>query len=68
MRDPDRIPEVLKELKMFWEQSPDLRLGQIISNLSYDVMENSDPFYLEDDKLLTILIRYNRSYNKSREG
>ena len=34
MRDPARIPKVLAALHAFWEKNPDLRLGQIISNLT----------------------------------
>ena len=60
MRNPDRIPEILKELEKFWKQVPDLRLGQIISNLSYESMKNNDPFYIEDDDLLELLKQKNK--------
>lgn len=60
MRNPDRIPEILKELETFWKQVPDLRLGQIISNLSYESMKNNDPFYMEDDDLLELLKKKNK--------
>lgn len=30
MRDPNRIPEILKVLERVWTQHPDLRLGQLI--------------------------------------
>lgn len=60
MRNPDRIPEMLKELEEFWKQVPDLRLGQIISNLSYESMKNNDPFYMEDDDLLELLKQKNK--------
>lgn len=60
MRNPDRIPEMLKELEEFWKQVPDLRLGQIISNLSYESMNNNDPFYMEDDDLLELLKQKNK--------
>ena len=60
MRNPDRIPEMLKELEEFWKQVPDLRLGQIISNLSYESMKNNDPFYMEDDNLLELLKHKNK--------
>ena len=60
MRNPERIPEVLKELEEFWKQNPDLRLGQIISNLSYESMRNNDPFYMEDDDLLELLKQKNK--------
>ena len=34
MRDPNRIPIMLEELKILWETHPDWRLGQLIVNLS----------------------------------
>ena len=60
MRNPERIPEVLKELEEFWKQNPDWRLGQVISNFSYELMGNNDPFYMEDDKLLELLQSKNK--------
>lgn len=60
MRNPDRIQEVLKELEEFWKQVPDWRLGQVISNFSYELMGNNDPFYMEDDKLLELLQSKNK--------
>lgn len=60
MRNPERIPEVLKELEEFWKQVPDWRLGQVISNFSYELMGNNDPFYMEDYKLLELLQSKNK--------
>ena len=76
MRDPKRIDEVLEELKTYWDNNPDLRLGQIICNVgrAYNM---EDPFYLEDDKLIYVLKAYNdvqivrdkyaEAYNKLEE-
>lgn len=61
MRNPERIPEILKELEKFWEQVPDWRLGQVISNLNYEILGNNDPFYLEDKYLLQILKNKNKN-------
>jgi uncharacterized protein YihD (DUF1040 family) len=33
MRDPDRIPRILKKLEQAWTAHPDLRLGQLLVNL-----------------------------------
>ena len=55
MRDPNRIDEILSELRKYWKANPDLRLGQIISNFSSQHNGNSDPFYMEDDILLKLL-------------
>lgn len=32
MRDPKRIDRILKLLRAYWTQYPDLRLGQILGN------------------------------------
>ena len=61
MRNPDRIPEILKELEEFWKQNPDWRLGQIIANLNYEIMGNNDPFYMEDTDLLELLKQKNKN-------
>ena len=61
MRNPNRIPEILKELEEFWKQNPDWRLGQIIANLNYEIMENNDPFYMEDKDLLELLKQKNKN-------
>lgn len=60
MRNPDRIPEVLKELEEFWKQVPDWRLGQVIANLNYEILGTNDPFYLEDTDLLNNLKTKNK--------
>lgn len=61
MRNPERIPKIIKELEEFWKQNPDWRLGQVISNLSYELMANNDPFYMEDSNLLELLKTYNKN-------
>lgn len=48
MRNPKRIPIILKELEEYWTQHPDLRLGQIVSNFASPGIERIDPFYTED--------------------
>jgi len=47
MRNPKRIPKILKEIEKIWKKNPDLRFCQLIQN----------PFGIEDiyhveDKLL----------------
>lgn len=46
MRDPKRIPKVLKELGKIWKKYPDLRLGQLLLNLGFDF------YYVEDNNLI----------------
>lgn len=55
MRDPKRIPEVLKELEKYWNNHPNWRLGQVMSNLSYELLGDNDPFFIEDEMLLELL-------------
>lgn len=49
MRDPARIPEMIKTLEAVWTQNPDWRLGQLIDNMSTSV--GRVVFYIEDDVL-----------------
>jgi uncharacterized protein YihD (DUF1040 family) len=48
MRDPERIPEIITLLHAAWTAYPDLRLGQLISNIA----NTRDPFYVEDDMMI----------------
>ena len=50
MRDPKRIPRMLILLWKIWEKHPDLRLGQIVSNVTPG--PDPDPFYLEDEDFM----------------
>lgn len=45
MRNPNRIPEVLQEIALYWQKHPDLRLGQLLGN--FNVSYNT-----EDEMLL----------------
>ena len=54
MRDPARIPEVLKALQEAWEQEPDWRLGQLVFNIARSA-GHRDSYYIEDDKLVESL-------------
>lgn len=54
MRDPKRIPEILKLLQECWENVPDWRFGQLIENLKRYI-GSADLFYIEDDKFVQYL-------------
>lgn len=57
MRDINRIDPFLQKLGEYWKQHPDLRFGQIISNI-LGITRNKcqiDPFYYEEDDLLKLL-------------
>jgi len=49
MRNPERIPKVLRELQKIWEKYPDWRLGQLIYNIP-----GLDPFFIEDYDLIEV--------------
>jgi len=56
VRDGKRIDRMLGLLRTVWHEHPDWRLGQTIVNLYRETgAEDSDPFYLEDDALESIL-------------
>ena len=68
MRDPNRIHKILSLLEEYWEANPDLRLCQIIHNLTVGTDFSADPYYLEDDLfkfLLTKEVDKLRDYNPS---
>jgi uncharacterized protein YihD (DUF1040 family) len=53
MRDSRRIGKTLGALEHYWRRHPDLRLGQIVGNLSRGL----DPYFIEDETLLGRLER-----------
>lgn len=59
-RDPERIETVLEELEDYWSDNPDLRFGQILSNISQK-KGYKDSFYIEDSELIEELQERNRT-------
>ena len=52
MRDINRIDKVLDEISKIWKANPDLRLGQLILNIT----DNPNIlYYVEDDELVKAL-------------
>lgn len=56
MRDPAKIDAILNKLKTVWVQDPDLRFGQLVYNLFWQMqgarkegVTGIDMFYVEDD-------------------
>ena len=48
MRDPDRIDDVIEQIRITWHAAPDLRLGQLICNamvLSGQQPENDEAIW-----------------------
>jgi uncharacterized protein YihD (DUF1040 family) len=62
MRDPDRIPRILSELQLIWQDRPDLRLGQLLMNVFSEAEE--DLYYMEDDEIIRAIERYYRRFQK----
>lgn len=67
-RDPARIDRVLWLLTKYWRAHPDLRLGQIVGNLTPPVLSTApatsaivekpgDSYYVEDDVIEAALRR-----------
>ncbi len=53
MRNPKRIPIILKRLQVIWEQMPDMRLGQLIGNVYHSTDSGGNrQYYEEDEKLI----------------
>lgn len=52
-RDPDRMPKLLEAIRRVWvQEGTDLRLGQLLMNLSAEHGVGNDLFYVEDDQLV----------------
>lgn len=56
-RDPERIDEILEELEKYWKEHPDLRLGQIIGNITQYKCGFRDPYYITDHDMLRAIQR-----------
>lgn len=61
MRDPARIRTMLSLLGEYWARHPDLRLGQIVVNLTrktrLDTFNAHEVFYVEDKEIIKELLR-----------
>lgn len=57
--DLGRISPILDALNEAWRTNPELRLGQLISNLA-DSGGTADTYYVTDDVLLEALRRWNK--------
>jgi uncharacterized protein YihD (DUF1040 family) len=66
MRDPKRIPEILNQISQCWNTYPDLRLGQLLLNVS--AKYSKDLYYIEDEELVKLLRDFLQTYNKNGEN
>ena len=54
-RDPTHIDGVVEKLREVWKRHPDIRLAQLVFNVSGATQPCPEIFYLEDDVLLRSL-------------
>jgi hypothetical protein len=55
LADQKMVLDVLREV---WKKFPDLRLGQLISNVIIGTSHGEDPFYVSDAEMMAFLTRY----------
>lgn len=57
MRDLNRIKPFCDEFANLWEKYPDLRFGQIMSNIAKYVQweRKRDMFFMEEDELMEVI-------------
>lgn len=68
MRNPNRIRPLLDALAAAWEKCPDLRLGQLIENATFEGT-NAPLFYIEDEALIKLIENYmNENYSPSQKA
>ena len=60
MRDPKRIRKYCNKLAELWEQVPDWRFGQLISNVlgEYQAEKHRDIFFPEDEEMIEFFESY----------
>ena len=63
MRDPKRIGPLLDVIKSIWEANPDMRLGQLLSN----VLRDPALYYVEDEQLVRMLELYYKNSDKVKK-
>ena len=49
MRDPDRIPVILEQVRVLWEKNPDWRLCQLVVNVAKPTAPCPQIFNVEDE-------------------
>ena len=67
MRDPARIDEILAALRVAWQESPDLRLGQLIVDAIRPTQPCPEVFHVQDEGLLERLTEYHETMGGARQ-
>ena len=66
MRNPNRIPIILEEIRKLWEKNPDQRFGQLLENYVFPPVQTraggmtAYTFFQDDDETLDILKKRNK--------
>ena len=60
MRDPKRINRCLRKIKEIWNKNPDLRLGQLLINITPDA---KSLYFIEDEDLINLLENFYKDEN-----
>ena len=68
MRDPKRIDKALKILEHYWKKYPDLRLGQLLCNVTEDGLDGSPNLYYVEDEYLMVAIMMRYGTVEDKEG
>ena len=57
MRDVNRIKPFCDEFAQLWSRYPDLRFGQIVSNIAryMQIEHRMDIFFMEEEELMEVL-------------
>ncbi len=55
MNNENKIKQLIEALEKYWTMNPEMRLGQIIANMSYNAKGDFDPYFLEDQHLLDVI-------------
>lgn len=67
MRDPARIDEILAALRAAWQESPDLRLGQLIVDAIRPTQPCPEVFHVQDEGLLERLTEYHETMGGAKQ-
>lgn len=68
MRNPNRIPVIIKEIEEFWKENPDLRLGQLIVILATRHRPDVDVFNVGDTQLMKNLQNFKKDDKERKEN
>jgi hypothetical protein len=66
MRNPSRIPIVLKAIEQEWSKEPDWRFGQWFFNKV--INEIGDPFFIEDEDLIKLIQKHERITTRKKSS